>query len=280
MKQFSTFLNGVLISILVFILFFSILPNAKAQATITPAPTQVSPTEPTPACDRDRSVNVSGTAVVNVPPDRALIQLGVQSNGRTAAIVQAANSAAIARVVNAVKTFGVEAKDIGTDWYVIEPLYEDYDSLRIKGYRINNTVAITLREVSKTNDVITAAMQAGANQVINVELYTSELRKYRDQARDLAMKAAVEKAQALAGAAGAQTGCVLSISENTWSYYNGWWYGGNGGGRAQNLWTQNVAPKRGPRRPSGGSPKRSRTGQPGADFREGGGECFIWLEVK
>ena len=241
MKQFSTFLNGVLISILVFILLFSILPNAKAEATLTPAPTPVSPTEPTPACDRGRSVQVSGTAVVNVPPDRVLIQLGVQSNGRTAAIVQAANSATIERVVKAVKAFGVEAKDIGTDWYVVEPLYEDYDSLRIKGYRINNTVAITLREVSKTNDVITAAMQAGANQVINVELYTSELRKYRDQARDLAMKAAVEKAQALAGAAGAQTGCVLNISENTWSYYNGWWYGSSSSGRSQNIWTQNVA---------------------------------------
>ncbi len=276
MKQFSTFLNGVLISILVFILLFSIMPNAKAEATATPEPTQ----EPQPACDTARSVQVSGTAVVNVPPDRALIQLGVQSNGRTAAMVQAANSAAIERVVNAVKKFGVEAKDIGTDWYVIEPLYEDYDSLRIKGYRINNTVAITLREVSKTNDVITAAMQAGANQVINVELYTSELRKYRDQARDLAMKAAVEKAQALAGAAGAQTGCVLNISENTWSYYNGWWYGGSSSGRSQNIWTQNVSQNAAPVCPSGGRLKRSRTGQPGADLREGRGECFIWLEVK
>jgi uncharacterized protein len=236
MKQFSTFINGVLASILVFILFFSVLPNARAGATPTPQPL----TEPKTICDSTRTVQVGGTAVVNVTPDRALIQLGVQSNGRTAADVQAANATAIERVTRAVKVSGIEARDISTDWYVIEPIYHDYDSLQIKGYRINNTIAITLREVSKVNQVINAAMQAGANQVINVELYTSELRKYRDQARELAMKAAVEKAQALAGAAGAQTGCVLTISENTWSYYNGWWWGGYGGGRTQNLWTQNT----------------------------------------
>jgi uncharacterized protein YggE len=82
-------------------------------------------------------------------------------------------------------------------------------------------------------------MQAGANQVVNVEFYTSELRKYRDQAREMAMKAAAEKAQALAHAAGAETSCVLNINENTSSYFNGggWWYGGTS---SQNMWTQNV----------------------------------------
>ena len=33
------------------------------------------------ACATGRSVQVSGAAVVNVTPDRALLQLGVQSNG-------------------------------------------------------------------------------------------------------------------------------------------------------------------------------------------------------
>jgi uncharacterized protein YggE len=72
--------------------------------------------------------------------------------------------------------------------------------------------------------------------VINVDLYTSQLRKYRDQARELAMTAAKEKAQALAKAAGAEAGCVLSINESSWSSYMGWY------GRSQNQaqWTQNV----------------------------------------
>jgi uncharacterized protein len=232
MKQFSTFLNGVLASVLVFVLLFSVLPNLKANAAQTPQPVVLAPES---ACDSSRSIQVSGTAVVNVVPDRVLIQLGVQSNGHTAQIVQQTNTATISRVVNAIQALGVDAKDIATDWYVIEPLYEDYDSLHIKGYRINNMVAITLREITKVNDVIAVALAAGANQVTNVEFFTSQLRTYRDQARLLAVQAATEKAQALTEAAGAGTGCVLNISENTWSYYNGGWYGNN-----QNLWTQNV----------------------------------------
>ena len=51
-----------------------------------------------------------------------------------------------------------------------------------------------------------------------------------------AVQAAAEKAQALANAAGADIGCVLSIQENTWSYYSGGWYGGH----SANLWVQNT----------------------------------------
>jgi hypothetical protein len=232
MKQIPTFLNAVLIGILAFVLLNVVLPGANARAAQTPQPT----TSPQPVCNSSRTVSVSGTAVVNVVPDRALIQLGVQSNAATVDAVEAANTMAIRRVINAIQSLGVESKDIATDWYIIDPVYEDYDSLYIKGYRIYNVVAVTLREVHKTSSVIAAALKAGANQVVNVEFYTSELRKYRDQARELAMKAAAEKAQALANAAGAGTGCVLNINENTSSYYNGWWwYGGS-----RNQWTQNV----------------------------------------
>lgn len=240
MKQIQTIVNTVLACTLIFLLFAVGLPNFHAQAA-TPSPTSPPPaTEPAQpsACDATRTINVSGTAVVNVRPDRALIQLGVQSNGRSAKEAQANNTATINKVTKALKALGIESKDIATDWYVIEPLYEDYDSLHIKGYRIYNVIAITMRDVDKANDAIVAAMQAGANQVVDVEFYTSELRKYRDQAREMAMKAASEKAKALAQAAGADTGCVLSINENTWSYFNGggWWYGGGN----QNLWTQNA----------------------------------------
>lgn len=201
------------------------------------APTAPPTASAAPSCDANRAIQVTGTAVVNVAPDRALIQLGVQSNGATTNTVEQMNSAATQAVVKAIRSLGVDAADIATDVYIIEPIYESYDSLYIKGYRINNVVAITVRVVSKTSVVIGAALRAGANQVLGVDFYTSELRKYRDQARDMAMKAAQEKAEALAAAAGARTECVLNINENSWSYYSGWWSGRN---QAQNQWTQNA----------------------------------------
>jgi uncharacterized protein YggE len=231
MKQINSILNTLLVCILLLMVVAVGLPNFNAHAATPAAPTQDSGV----ICNTGRSIQVSGTAVVNVTPDRVLIQLGVQSNATTPQRVEAINSVTINKVISAVKKLGVAEKDIVTDWYVIDPIYEDYDDLYIKGYRINNMIAITLRDISKVNKVIIAALGAGANRVVNVEFYLSDLRKYRDQARDLAMTAAKEKAQDLATAAGAETGCVMSINENSWSYYNGGWYGYN-----NNLWTQNT----------------------------------------
>jgi uncharacterized protein YggE len=188
------------------------------------------------SCDSHRSVQVSGAAIVYVAPDRALLQLGVQSNGASPDAVQSANLQEMQKVINAVRSLGVEAKDIATDYYIVYPVYEDYSAMTIKGYRIDNTVSITLRDVKLAGDVILAALKAGANEVQDVQFYSSELRKFRDQARELAMKAAGEKAQALAGVAGAQADCVLTVSENSWAQYYGSWRGG----RETALWAQNT----------------------------------------
>jgi uncharacterized protein YggE len=230
MKQLTNILNLVLVCTILFLITAVGNPNTSVRAMQPLLAAQ----EPA-VCNSSRTVNVSGTAVVNVPPDRALIQLGVQSNGLTPSDVEITNEIAIQRVIKALRSLGIASKDIITDRYIVEPIYDSYDSLYIKGYRINNLVAVTLRDVNKISDVVVAALESSANQIVNVELYTSELRKYRDQAREMAMVAASEKAQALAEAAGAKTGCVLNINENTWSYYNGWWHRSN-----RDLWTQNV----------------------------------------
>lgn len=231
MKSQPNILNILLAAAVILIAINTALPAYPASA----APVNPAPSGSESSCSTGRTISVSGTAVVNVTPDRALIQLGVQSNGRTPQITEAANSATIYRVIKSVKKLGIDEKDIVTDRYVINPVYRDYDSLTIEGYRIYNTVAITLRDIDLVNEVIVAALTAGANQVVNVEFYLSDLRKYRDQARELAMIAAGEKASDLAEAAGAKTGCVLSISENTWSYFSGGWWG-----HSRDLWTQNT----------------------------------------
>jgi uncharacterized protein YggE len=235
MKYLPTILNILLCCVLGLILATVSLPNATVRAVDLPTATAQPTPDAKPDCDPTRTIQVSGSASVKVVPDRALIQLGVQSNAASVGVVRAANDGAVKKLLLALNAAGVQSKDISTDRYSIQPIYREYDDLTIKGYRINNMVAVTLRDVDKTSAVIAAALEAGANQVHNVEFYTSELRKYRDQARDLAAKAAQEKARALAQGMGTQTGCVVRISEDSWSYYNNWWYG-----REQNLWTQNT----------------------------------------
>jgi uncharacterized protein YggE len=232
MKPTSNLFNLSLLGVLVILALGAWRPQTGA--ALSRAAAEIPGADGT--CSSGRSVQVSGAAVVNVTPDRALLELGVQSNGKSPDSVHSANVQEIQKVINAVRALGVDAKDIATDYYIVYPVYEDYNSLVIKGYRIDNTVSITLRDVNLTDDVILAALKAGANEVQDVQFYTSELRKFRDQARELAMKAAAEKAQALSGTAGVEVGCVLSISENTWSQYYGSWRGG----REMTLWAQNA----------------------------------------
>lgn len=228
MKLTSNLTKLALIAAIVFLAFTFWRPQTPAAA--------LAPAAAGDDCSSSRSIQVSGTATVYVIPDQAMIQLGVQSNGTSPDATRDANVQAIQRVIAAVKALGIDAKDIATDYYLVYPVYDDYNSLVIKGYRINNTISITLHDVSRSGDVILVALKAGANEVQDVQFYTSELRKYRDQARDLAMKAAGEKGQSMARAAGAETGCVLSINENIWSHYYGSW----GSGRNMGLMMQNV----------------------------------------
>lgn len=228
MKITSHLWKLIMLGVVVFLGLGALHPGAEVAAQPA-ALTQDS-------CESSRSVRVSGAAVVYVTPDRALLQLGVQSNGATPDSVRSANEKDIQLVMRAVEALGVQAKDIATDYYIVYPVYEDYSSLFIKGYRIDNTVSITVRDISLADDILIAALKAGANEVQDVQFYSSQLRKFRDQARVLAMEAAGEKAQALAETAGAQAGCVLSISENTWASYYGSWRGG----REAALWAQNV----------------------------------------
>jgi len=224
------------LAVIVCAVFLAGLPAIKPVSAQTPAPTAAAGPAKS-VCESSRTINVTGSAAINIAPDRALIQLGVQSNGVTVDGVQFDNDRAIQNVLAAVKKQGVDPVDITTDIYIIEPVYEDYDSLFIKGYRIDNTVSITVRDVTKTSAVLAAALKAGANRVSDVSFYTSYLRKYRDQARELAMTAAREKANALAAAAGAKTGCVININENSWSYFSSPW---NSSYRNSSQMTQNV----------------------------------------
>jgi len=70
-----------------------------------------------------------------------------------------------------------------------------------------------VRDISQLDTLLEAMVQAGGNQINSIVYQTSELRKYRDQARDLAVKAAREKAQALARALGQDIGRAQIIEE-------------------------------------------------------------------
>jgi len=172
-----------------------------------------------------RTMRTTGAAVIRVQPDKVTVRLGVQTFGLTPRESQAQNANIVKAVLQAIRHEGVPSQDIATDYFALRPEYDEqkYDERKVVGYWTENAVVVTLREVDKLSDVLPAALEAGATTVDDVMFSTTRLRELRDEARAMAVKAAMEKARDLAGAVSLTAGEVQNIGENSWSYYAGLW---------------------------------------------------------
>lgn len=185
-------------------------------------------------------ISVTGDAEVKVPPDRVLLAVGVETRNRDLAAAKSKNDADVQRVLEVTHKFKIDSGDVQTDFFHVDIHYNSTVQTIVDHYEVQKAVAITLRDVSQFEDLLSELLAAGANHIYSVEFYTSELRKHRDQARALAIRAAQEKAQDMASAAGLKiAGKPQGIS--SYSYGGGSWYGrygphgGRGGMMAQNV---------------------------------------------
>jgi uncharacterized protein len=161
------------------------------------------------------AISVTGEASISVPPDLALLDAGVASDGKTAREASEANNTAMAKVLAALKTAGIDDKDVQTSRLSIQPQYAPNRSgpSAITGYRASNRVTVKLHDVSKVASVIDALVSAGANDIGNVNFTVSKASELLDQARDKALADARRKAEIYAKAAGVTLGTPLSIAE-------------------------------------------------------------------
>ena len=175
-----------------------------------------------------RLVTVTGTARVEVAPDEVVLTVGVETVDNDVSTAAATNDKRVKDVFALAREHGVGDPDVQTDRVSLGPEHEyrDTDGERryvLVGYKAAQTIAITLRDITKYETLLTGLLKAGVNRVDSVEFRTSEPRKHKDQARIMAVKAAREKAEALAGALGQQVGVPHSIVEEAVS----WWRPGN-----------------------------------------------------
>lgn len=158
-------------------------------------------------------VRVTGTSEVKVVPDRAVIELGVEKQSASASIAKQSEDAAARRILASLRASGVDEKDIQTTFLSLQPQFNYRKGMRISYFVAEQTVSVTVRDLSKLDALVESLIKAGGNRIDSIQYETSDLRKYRDQARDFAVKAAREKAQALAQALGQEIGKAQSIEE-------------------------------------------------------------------
>ena len=160
---------------------------------------------------------VVGEGKVDVVPDTASVQAGITAEGKTVQEVEGKINEINNKIVSALESLGIDKKDIKTSNYSINPSYDFTPNGRnnISGYTGNASLVITVRKQELVSQVITAATEAGANQVYNSGFTVDDPSKYREEARNKAIQNAKDQAQKLSKELGIKLGKVVNIVEST-----------------------------------------------------------------
>jgi len=162
-----------------------------------------------------RSITVPGQGTVIVEPNVASVRLGVNVLADTAGAARASAAGTMKKILDAVTKQGVARRDVRTALVSLNPTmdYSDNKGPRITGYQVQNTVAVTLRNLAKTGELIDAALGAGASTLDSLDFRLDDPTRPSEEARAAAMTDARARATTIARAAEAKVGAVLAVVE-------------------------------------------------------------------
>ena len=171
---------------------------------------------------RERLLTVSGEGIVKGAPDIALITLGVVSEASAAREALDANSQSMNRILTALKEGGIEARDLQTSGFSVEPIYsqppQDFDNSQpfepeIIGYRVRNNLTLRIRDLQKVGALLDQVVTLGANSISGPTFTVDDPKPLEDEARRAAIADALRKSTLYAEAADIALGPIFRIEE-------------------------------------------------------------------
>ena len=161
-----------------------------------------------------RTVTVTGTGKVTLTPDIAYISIGVHTENASAKDAEAENNTQAQAVITAIKGFGVANKDIQTTNFSITPQnqYDANGKVTSVTYVVDNTVYVTIRDLTKLGDLLDSSVSSGANNINNIQFDVADKTAALSQARLAAVADARKQADELTKATNVGLGDVQTIS--------------------------------------------------------------------
>jgi uncharacterized protein YggE len=158
-------------------------------------------------------ISVVGRGEIKVSPDRATIQISVQTRAATAAAAAAENANKQQSVMAALRTLGLGNDQLSTINYNVFPeqRYEQGKEPVVVAYNVTNTILVDVRKLSQVGPVIDAALAHGANMIASLQFYASNTEAARRTAIGVAIEKARADAEAAARAARGSLGTLLGI---------------------------------------------------------------------
>lgn len=183
-------------------------------ATASLATSQTAGAQAAPA-PQPPTIFVSARGEVQVAPDRARVQVGVETRGATSAAAAQENNRKQAAILAAIRKLGIPNEGIQTLNYSVMPIQRWDDKQRrtvIDGYQVSNIVQVETDRLELAGQIIDAGLANGANRVAGLDFFLKDRAKAQDAALTQAVASARRQAEVAARAAG---GVVVELLELT-----------------------------------------------------------------
>jgi uncharacterized protein YggE len=165
---------------------------------------------------RDR-FTISGSGIIYAKADIANINIGLKTGVKKTAVEATKESTnKINNIIEELKKLKIEEKDIKTSDYNLNPIHNwtEEKGQELIGYEVTQTLTLKIRDLNKIGEVIAKTTEQGANQIGNIAFTIDDEFALKNQARELAIKKAKEKAQLIANQSGIKLGAIKNVTEN------------------------------------------------------------------
>lgn len=165
------------------------------------------------------TVKTNGNASIEVEPDIATINIGVNTEESTADLALEKNSSIVNDITSYLKSIGISDDDYETANFYTYPKYkynEDGTSTVIGNY-VSNSIKVTIRDFDTISDIILNTTKLGANNISNVSFGLENDDIIYNQALQQAVKSAVNKGVAIGTSIGKTNLTVQSITETSYN---------------------------------------------------------------
>ncbi len=167
-----------------------------------------------------RQMNAVGQGKVYLVPDVAYVSIGVRSEADTVAEALKDNNIQAQAIQKALTDLGVDLKDIQTSAFNVYPQQQQNPKLPTDGtlktiYVVENTVSVTVRDLSKVGSLLDKVTSSGANSINGIQFDVKDKAKAIAEARKQAIADARQQATELAQAAGVQLGAIQTLNVYT-----------------------------------------------------------------
>ncbi len=167
-----------------------------------------------PADVRVPTVVTHGEATVRRAPDRAFVDLAVETRAQTPKDASTRNAQLMTAVQEKVRALGVPADALRTRGYQLNPEFDYVNGRQIpRGYTARNHIEVRLDKLEQLGEVIDTAIAAGATHAGSVRFDLRERDLLEREALKQAVADARARAEAAAAGAGSAVARILKIEE-------------------------------------------------------------------